>query len=122
MNIIDRTELKLAPKDYYEKHLMVISAFLPVQMTPKEREVIAAFMARDGDLAKVDRFATYYRKQVETELKLSTGGLTNHLSALKKKGFIIDNITGISSLREWLFPDDSEQGYRIKITKDGSTN
>jgi hypothetical protein len=102
---------------YYQTHLLIISPFLPVEITPKEREVLGLFMSFEGDLAQVDRFHTSFRKTAKDVLGMSSGGLTNHLTALKNKGVLYEKLGEILAIREYLFPNDKEQEYRFRITK-----
>ena len=48
---IIRKALKLKKEEYFKKHLLIINHILPVQMTNKEAEVLAAFMSLAGELA-----------------------------------------------------------------------
>ena len=82
-----RKELALTRDKYYMKHLSIINPLLPVSLTPKEIEVLAAFMALKGDIAN-DRFGTTARKLVMDKLSLSLSGLGNYLKSLKDKRFI----------------------------------
>ena len=50
MSII-RKALKLKKEEFYKKHLLIINHILPVQMTNKEAEVLAAFMSLEGELS-----------------------------------------------------------------------
>ena len=100
--------------DYYKKHLEILNPFLPVQLTPKRLEVLAAFMC----LKESERFGTTARKMVRKELNLTHGGLGNYLKYFIQEKFIYvpegkDNY----EVREWLFPDPTVQGYQFKITK-----
>jgi hypothetical protein len=42
-------------------------------------------MALKGELAQKDRFGTF-RKEVKTGLKMSDGGLSNHLTNIRIRG------------------------------------
>lgn len=116
MNIIKKA-LKLTRGEYFKKHLLIINHILPVQMTPKEAEVLAAFMSLEGDISK-DPFSTTGRKMVREKLNISAGGLGNYLDQLKTKGFIYeyeekdDKILKIIPI---LVPQDKIQGYQFKL-------
>lgn len=112
MNIIRKT-LKLSKEEFYQKHLLIINHILPIQMTPKEAEVLAAFMSLEGDIAR-DPFGTSGRKLVRDRLNISAGGLGNYLDQLKKKGFIIVDGRDMSIL-PILIPQRSTQGYQFKL-------
>ena len=88
MKII-RKALKLSKEDYYAKHLLIINPILPKQLTPKEAETLAAFMALEGDLATMP-FSTTGRSIVRKKMGISAGGLGNYLRDLKEKGFIYE--------------------------------
>lgn len=116
MKVIRKT-LKLQRKEYFEKHLLLINHVLPVQMTPKEAEVLAAFMSLQGDIAK-DPFGTSGRKLVREQVGISQGGLGNYLEQLKTKGFIYEK-DKVLQILPILIPDQEEQGYQFKIERDG---
>ena len=112
MNIIKKS-LKLNKTDYYTKHLLIINHILPIQMTPKEAEVLAAFMSLEGDLAK-DPFSTTGRKIVRQRIGISAGGLGNYLNQLEQKGFIIAEDKSFVIL-PILIPENKVQGYQFKL-------
>lgn len=118
MRILKKNIVGLDRVTYYQTHLLVISPFLPVEITPKEREVLGLFMSFEGDLAKVDRLGTSFRREVKTRIKppMSSGGLTNHITALKEKGLIYETLNGTLAIREYLFPDENQQGYQFILT------
>ena len=112
MEIIRKT-LKLSKEDYYIKHLFLINHILPVQMTPKEIEVLAAFMSLEGDILK-DQFGTSGRKIVRDKVGISAGGLGNYLEQIKNKGFIIET-NKVLSILPILIPNKKVQGYQFKL-------
>lgn len=112
MEIIRKT-LKLNREEYYKKHLFLINHILPIQMTPKEAEVLATFMSLEGDIAK-DPFGTSGRKIVKKKLGISSGGLGNYLEQLKSKGFILNDNKELSIL-SILIPERKIQGYQFKL-------
>lgn len=107
--------LKLSKKDYFTKHLLIINPFLPVQLTPKEAETLAAFMALEGDLAKRP-FSTTGRAIVREKMGISAGGLGNYLRDLKKKNFIVGEDDDLKIL-PFLIPHPKEQIYQFKIVE-----
>ena len=115
MEIIKKA-LRLSREDYYKKHLLIINHILPVQMTPKEAEVLAAFMSLQGDIAK-DPFGTSGRKIVREKLGISAGGLGNYLDQLKSKKFIYGEDRDLKIL-SILIPKDKVQGYQFKLEVD----
>ena len=115
--IIQKGLVGLVGKDYYIRHLSIINPFLPVELTPKEREVLGTFMSFKGEVAEKDRFSTYFRKEVKEALKLSDGGLSNHLKALKDKGAIKEELNGSIIIASFLLPTEKQQFYQFKIVE-----
>lgn len=113
--IISKT-LRLSKTDYYRKHLSIINPILPETMTPKEVEVLANFMALDGELSK-EPFGTTGRKTVRTKMKISPGGLGNYLTQLKDKGFILQGTHKILRILPVLMPNEAEQLYQFRLLK-----
>lgn len=111
---IFRKSLKLSKADYYETHLLIINHILPIQLTPKEAEVLAAFMSLEGDIA-ADPFGTSGRKIVRSKLGISPGGLGNYLDQLKKKGFVLESENKELTILPILIPDLKVQGYQFKL-------
>jgi hypothetical protein len=117
MKVISYQLNNLSEEEYYIKHLQIINQLLPVSITNKELEVLAAFMALDGNVVKKDRFGTTARKLIKEKLNLSDGGLGNYLKALRKKKFIHYNEFNVLEANKYLFPEQDSQGYNIKINK-----
>lgn len=117
MKIISKALKQLGEEKYYLKHLQIINQLLPVTMTNKETEVLAAFLSLGGDIVKKDRFGTTARKIVMDKLSLSPGGLGNYMKQLNNKGFIFKNEYNVFEVRDFLFPEEDNQGYQIKISK-----
>ena len=118
MKIIQKAILQLKGAEYYIYHLSIINPFLPIELTPKEREVLGTFMSFKGDLADKDRFGTTFRKEVKTMLSISDGGLSNHLSALKSKGAIREELGGLIQIASILLPEEKQQFYQFKIVQE----
>ena len=112
MAIIQK-HLKLKRDEYYKRHLLIINNLLPVQMTSKEAEVLAAFMSLEGELANY-RFSSLGRKLVREKLGISFGGLGNYLDQLRYKGFLITKGKDFDIL-PILIPDENKQLYQFKI-------
>ena len=87
-------------------------------MTPKEAEVLAAFMSLEGDIAK-DPFGTSGRKIVRQQVGISPGGLGNYLDQLKEKGFIYLREDNTLQVLPFLIPDSKEQEYQFKLENNG---
>jgi hypothetical protein len=118
MRIIQKSILQLKGAEYYIYHLSIINPFLPVELTPKEREVLGTFMSFKGELAEKDRFGTTFRKEVKSMLSMSDGGLSNHISSLKSKGAIKEDLQGIVQIAPILLPEEKQQNYQFKITQE----
>ena len=117
MEVIKK-KLRVGNDDYYKTHLGIVNALLPVKMTTKEIEVVAAFMALDASVVEDDRFNTLARKKVKDKLKLSPGGLSNYLKALIEKGLLNkSSVTGKITIHEALIAEDEKQGYMLQLIK-----
>lgn len=110
-------KLEVGSKDeYFLKHLSIINPMLPAQLTGKELEVLAAFMALPSEVTEDDTFNTLARKKVKAKLNLSSAGLSNHLGEMIKKGFLQKSeVTKRIRIREFLLPQNNAQGYQFKI-------
>ena len=113
MEII-RKKLKLQKEEFNKKHLLIINHLLPVQMTNREAEVLAAFLALEGDLAK-DPFSTTGRKIVMGKLGLKPGGLGNFIRDLKKKKLILETEEEELYLLPVLIPQEGRQLYQFVL-------
>lgn len=118
MQPIQKT-LKLHKTKYYELHLNIINNFLPVQMTPKEIEVLSIFMSFDGELAEKARFGSTARKLVKEKMKITTAGLSNYMRTLKEKGFITGEDETNYNILPILIPEKEEQIYMFKFINFG---
>jgi hypothetical protein len=112
--------VKLEGSSYFTKHLEIINPMLPIQMTPKEMEVLGNFMSLEGETAEVDRFGTTCRKIIKKRLNLSDGGLGNYIKTLKEKGLII-NYESTLFIPKFLWCGATAQGYMFQLEKVGST-
>ena len=104
--------LLLDKKDYFETHLSLVNCVLPKKMTPKEIEVLAAFMCLEGRYAGY-RFSTPSRKQVMLACGMTPQSMSNHIKSLKDKGFLIEN--GMVEILPLLIPEKNQQDYRIRL-------
>jgi DNA-binding MarR family transcriptional regulator len=109
-----RKVLKLERGEFYLKHLEIINPFLPVRLTPREIEVLAAFMSLENELSE-DRFGTTARKVVRNKLTITPGGLGNYLKSLKQKGFIYKR-QGAFQIAGIVMPTDDVQTYSFSLT------
>lgn len=117
MKLIQKA-FKLDKEEYNKKHLEIVSVLLPTNLTSKEIEVLASFMALDKAIKDEGMFNTLARKKVMEKLNLSAGGLGNHLrSMIDKKVIDKDETTGELKMKDFLIPQSPVQGYQIKLLK-----
>lgn len=107
--------LRLGKQDYYETHLAIINCILPTKLTPKEIEVLAAFMSLEGDIAQY-RFGPSAKKIVMKLVNLSPAGLSNYISQLIEKKFLVRK-GDLIEIYPLLIPDEQEQVYIFKLIK-----
>lgn len=105
--------LSLNKSAYYITHLSIINCLLPKKMTPMEIEVMAAFMGLEGDIARY-RFGLSAKKIVRSQLELSPAGLSNYITQLLRKEFLIRRGDVIEVL-PILIPEPKEQIYLLKL-------
>lgn len=108
--------LQLDRDDYFQTHLDLINCILPVRMTPREIEVLAAFMSLEGDIAQY-RFGPSAKKIVMTKLGLSPAGLSNFIGtqgSLTEKGFLLKQ-GDMTKILPLLIPKQDEQTYLFKL-------
>lgn len=111
--------VRLNKMDYYETHLSLINCVFPkeIRMTPMEIKVIAAFMSLEGDVAKF-RFGPTAKKivmhSVKPEKPLSPAGMSNYITSLTSKGFLVE--TGdMIEIHPLLMLENKEQVYMFKL-------
>lgn len=119
MKVIQKV-FKLPKSEYYKKHLAIINPLLPVQMTDKEVEVIAAFLDVESELGKYT-FSSLGRKKIREKLKLSHGGLSNYIRELKNKSFLVKDKDGELTILDILRVEPGVQGYQIKLINNNGT-
>jgi hypothetical protein len=117
MRIIQKSILQLKEAEYFIYHLSIINPFLPVELTPKEKQVLGTFMSFSGDIAEKNRFGTTCRKIVKEKLNMSDGGLSNHLAKLKEKEAIIE-VNNMLVISSFLVPSKKQQNYQFKIRQE----
>lgn len=116
-NLIQKSILEKG-RHYYSRHIEIINSFFPIKLTPKEIEVLGAFMDIDNPIAKDNKFNTLFRKQVKKDLKLSDGGLSNYIGSLLDKGAIKETEDKVLYINPILFPSEDFQYYQFKLQKD----
>lgn len=110
-----RKLLKLSKREYYRTHLSLINCVIPKALTPKEIEVLAAFMSLEGDIAQL-RFGPTAKKIVMEQVNIKPAGLSNYLTSLLERGFLIKR-GDIIEIAPILLANPKEQHYRFKLEK-----
>lgn len=114
-----RKVLKLNKLDFFETHLSLINCIFPkeIRMTPMELRVMAAFMSLEGDVARY-RFGPTARNIVRSAVKpdkpLSQAGLSNYVTSLSSKGFLVE-ANDMTDILPLLTLQGKEQIYMIKL-------
>jgi len=49
---------------------------------------------------------------------MSDGGLSNHLTSLRSKGAIKEDLSGIIQIAAILLPEEKQQNYQFKIVQE----
>ena len=115
-----RAQKKLPGIDYYTTHLNILNCFLETKLSDKEVEVLANFMNLDKNITGNDMFNTYARRLAKDSMKeMSAASLSNHIKTLKEKKYIEKDSVGRLKIVNYLFPEETFQGYQLKIQKDG---
>lgn len=116
MKPIGYTLKNLSRLDYFKKHLEIVTIILPGSITKTEILVLASFMSLQGDIVADDRFGTSARKIVRDKLKMSPGGLGNHLRSLEDNKYIYKNDKGKFEINKYLIPSSEKvQSYQFNI-------
>lgn len=95
-------------KGYYERHLRIMNAMLPVMMTEKEVEFLGCWMYFGG--GEMDE---RIKRLVKECMGLSASGFSNYMSGLRKKGFVRGD-----EIWKRLLIDSDEQRYGIRIIRE----
>lgn len=106
---------------FFKIHLSLLNVMLSIRlesMTPKEVEVLATFMALEGDIAGL-RFGSSARKIIRKKLDMSESGLSNHMRELLRKGYIKNTENGIA-IHSKLNIESNEHVYWFKLINDNS--
>jgi hypothetical protein len=120
---ITQNALTLEGREFYERHLSIVCSVDQLQVSPREIQVLAAFMELEGDIVKDHRFNSAARVKVRETLDICPAGLSNYLKTLKNKGLIEQNRnTKLYSISPRFNVEDNSHGYRIKITKKSVDN
>ncbi len=110
---------KLKSYDYCRVHLSIVNSLLPVHLSNKETEVLACFLSLPKEIVVDDYFNTTARSKVMEMAQLKSGGLSNYINSLLKKGFLEKNpITKRITIQDFLLPEEEKQGYQLQLIKD----
>lgn len=101
---------------FFKIHLSLLNVMLSIHlegMTLTEIEVLATFMALEGDIAEA-RFGPSARKITRKKLDMSESGLSNHIRELLRKGYIKKTEDGII-IHSKLHTESNEHIYWFKL-------
>ena len=111
--------LKISDDIFYMKYLQLLNPIFPVELSLKEIEVLSSFMALDKSIIGESIVNTLSRKLVKNKLELSSAGLTNYISSIVSKGYLIKNpLTGILKLNPHINVDSDILKFEIILSKD----
>jgi len=112
-------KLLRVPTDvFYVKYLQLLNPLFPVELTMKEIEVLSSFMALDKSIIGESIINTLSRKLVKNKLGLSSAGLTNYITSIVDKGYLIKNpLTGILKLNPYVNVDSDILKFEIILDK-----
>ena len=113
MQIISKA-LILSKEEYFMKHLLIISPFIPVPLTEKEIEFLATALMVEEKLGEFT-FETTGRREIRRLMNISHGGLGNYLRELKLKGYLLEDDRNVISILDILKPESHWQGYQFKL-------
>jgi hypothetical protein len=111
-----KKKLTLPKNEFYSTHLSIVNIFLPVKLTPKEIEVLAAFMSLEGDIAE-QRFGTSARKMVMSSMGIKPGGLGNYFKSLLMKEFLLKDDEQGFKILPLLYPNPNVQNYMFQLNR-----
>jgi len=116
MEILSKTITLDNKEDFLKMHFSIINPVFPVQLSIKEIEILAAFLALDEKLIEDEVFNTLTRKKVMEDKKLQAGGLGNHLKSMIDKKFLLKKpITNKIYVNPFCLPEKVKQEYSYKI-------
>ena len=120
MKALSKT-MRISQKDFYVRHLKIVNALLPVEMTNREIEILGGFISLKGDLVNEDRFNSFARKMVRDNLNIKKPQtITNFLRSMVSKGYISKTDDGKYEISKFLFPtNESSQEYSFKLVVNG---
>jgi chaperonin cofactor prefoldin len=115
---IEDKSFNLNKKEYYTQYFKIVSLLEELDLTNKEIEILVEFFLLDKTYTEGNMFNKVARKKVLETLKTSYASLSNYISVLIHKKVLIRNEnTGLIFLNENYIPDDTMQGFRIKLTR-----
>lgn len=82
-------------QSYVNMYIRLISDLIPGEdITPREIELLSAFLSFRGKVAEEDRFSSSFRKAARRMLQMGSSQMTNIINDLTKKGIIMKNEYG----------------------------
>ena len=113
-------------KEAYPHYLRLINVILPKPLTPREIDVLSAFMELEGDIIEEDRFGTQARKIVREKFGFKKhSNLDNYIKYLKNKGVLyLDENDGKLRInnRVAIPQDENEVELTFRFQLDGNKN
>ena len=107
-----RKVIRLPLGAYRVKHLRLVEELLPVRLTGAERELLAALLGEP----RGNPLGGGARARVKAQLGLTKQTFSNRLKGLLEKGYVYaDPGSGLLLIREYLYPGDGAQAYRVQL-------
>lgn len=107
-----RKVIRLPLDAYRVKHLRLVEELLPVRLTAAERELLAALLGEP----RGNPLGGGSRARVKARLGLTKQTFSNRLKGLLEKGYVYaDPGSGLLLIREYLYPGDGAQAYRVQL-------
>ena len=103
--------------EYYRMHFRLLSVILPASLTKTEIEVMAIAHTLPSNLIDPYLINTVTRRMIMEKLSLSDASLSNHLSSLINKKYLLrDEATQQIVINPVAKPLPNQQGYLIKMS------
>lgn len=110
--------------EYYKAHLVLLSSLIPekARLTLSETEVLAAFMEVYNGLFDKAHITLETRAKVKALLNMSSASLSQHITSMRAKGYIVLNKVPRKTfnIKEFLIPESGKQQYMIEFIYEDS--
>lgn len=112
--------IKCASKvEYISRYIHILNSFSKDKLTDPQIDVIANFLALDGDLIRENRLSTDARTHVRRQLGMSHSALTNILKRIKDKGYLM-SVNGKDKFHKLLIPPEDKKLFKIALIHERS--